>query len=74
MFQKALAYYMDAGRRILAIRELAFTSRPDLLRQIERDLDDCWAIEVWQGDTCLMCAKAHGAIELRCGKPSPPAR
>jgi hypothetical protein len=73
MSQKAFAYYLDVAQRILATRTLEFTSRADLVHQVERDLDGCWSIEVWQGSECLICAKAHGAFELRCGKPNPPA-
>jgi hypothetical protein len=71
--QTARVVYRDDGDRILATRDVGFTSRPDLLRRIERDLDHVWAIEVWQGDDCVLCLKAHGAIEPRCGKPAPPA-
>ncbi len=73
MSQNAVAFYLDAGRRIVRKRDIEFASRPDLLRQIEPDLERCWSIEVWQGDDCIMCAKAHGCIETRCGKPSSPA-
>lgn len=71
--QQARIFYLDADQRILKTRVLAFSSRPDLMRQLEAELDSCWSIEAWQGDDCLLCAKAHGAIELRCGKPAPPA-
>ncbi len=69
----ARVFYFDADERVLATREVAFTSRPDLLHRLERELDHAWTIEAWLGDDCVLCLKAHGSIEPRCGKPAPPA-
>ena len=70
--QTARVFYLDADKRVVTTRDVEFTSRPDLLRRIEQALERVWAIEVWQGDDCVLCLKAHGAIEPRCGKPAPP--
>ncbi len=71
--QRARVFYLDPDRRILKTCEITFGSRADLMRQLEPDLDRCGMIEAWQGDDCVLCATALGAIELRCGKPTRPA-
>ena len=72
--RKAFVFYLDDAERVLMTREVEFRSRFDLLRQVERELDRCWAIEAWQGDDCVLCLKAHGSIESRCARPAPPAK
>lgn len=71
---QALVFYLDADERVLKTREVAFSSRPELMRRLEPDLDSAWAIEAWQGEDCVLCVTAHGSLELRCGKPGPPSR
>lgn len=73
MMQTARVFYLDVDECVLATREVAFTSRPDLLHRLERELDRAWTIEAWLGDDCVLCLKAHGSIEARCGKPAPPS-
>lgn len=70
--QKALVFYLDGRRRVLERSEVAFNSRCDLIGQLEASLDRYEAIEVWQGDICVLCLKAHGSIETNCGKPASP--
>ena len=70
--QTARVFYLGADRQIVETRDVAFTSRVDLIGKLERDLERSAAIEVWQDEACVLCLKAHGAIETNCGKPAQP--
>jgi hypothetical protein len=70
--QTARVFYLDADRRVVATRDVAFNSRVDLVNQVEKDLGRFWAIEAWRENDCVLCLNAHGSIETRCGKAAPP--
>lgn len=61
MADKALIFCIDAGGRVRASRELEFTSRADLMRQLEPEFQRHPMVEAWTGSVCL----------LRSGGPPP---
>lgn len=61
MAQTALIFCIDAGGRVRASRELEFTCRADLVRQLQPELSRHSMVEAWTGSVCL----------LRDGHPPP---
>ena len=54
MAQTALIFGIDAGGRVRASRELEFTSRADLVRQLQPELGRHSMVEAWTGCVCLL--------------------
>jgi len=53
MAETALIFGMDAGGQVRHVGELAFTSRADLIRQLEPIVDQHSLVEAWGGVVCL---------------------
>lgn len=62
MVQKATIYCLDAGKRVIATREVEFTSRAQLALLLQSDLHKCARVEAWHEDVCVLRMTADGAI------------
>lgn len=51
---KVVVFCLDAGGRVLASGEVAYTSRAELARRLAQDVREYAAVEAWQGCVCLL--------------------
>ena len=75
MAQKALIFCIDAAGRVRSSRELEFTSRADLVQQLQPEIDRHALVEAWTGSVCLLRngAPAHDAVSEDDAPGSPPS-
>ncbi|CAN7558009.1 hypothetical protein LJR219_004024 [Phenylobacterium sp. LjRoot219] len=63
MSDRALIFCMDTRGRVRASRELEFTTRADLMHQLQPELDRHPMVEAWAGSICLLRNGAPGLLE-----------
>jgi hypothetical protein len=64
MAESALIFGIDAGGQVRHTRELRFTSRADLIRQLQPILDQHPLVEAWNGAVCLFRKGRLARLEL----------
>lgn len=61
--QRAVVFCLDARDRIVATRDIEFTTRSDLVSQLRPQLAYCETVEAWIESVCLLRLTAHGPPE-----------